>query len=90
MASCYATWHKAYPKPYKGATNDYIEEQGPIAAWCSVIRLFADAATKAGKDLNRRTFVEGMASIKNFRGHPHTHVELRSTKDVRSRRRTRW
>jgi ABC-type branched-subunit amino acid transport system substrate-binding protein len=68
VASCYATWHKAYPKPYKGATNDYIEEQGPIAQWCGVIRLFADAATKAGKDLNRRTFVEGMASIKNFAG----------------------
>jgi hypothetical protein len=68
VASCYATWHKAYPKPYKGATNDYIEEQGPIAEWCGVIRLFAAAATKAGKDLNRRTFVEGMASIKNFPG----------------------
>ena len=68
VASCFATWHKAYPKAYKGATNEYIEEQGPIADWCGVIRLFADAATKAGKDLNRRTFVEGMASIKNFAG----------------------
>jgi len=68
VASCYATWHTTYPNPYKGATNDYIEEQGPIAEWCGVIRLFAQAATKAGKDLNRRTFVEGMASIKNFAG----------------------
>jgi len=46
----------------------YIEEQGPVQAWCTAIRLFATAARNAGPDLNRRTFVQGMAKIKNFQG----------------------
>lgn len=46
----------------------YIEEQGPVQAWCTAIRLFATAARDAGPDLNRRTFVEGMAKTKNFPG----------------------
>ena len=48
--------------------SSYIEEQGPVQAWCTAIRLFATAARNAGPDLNRRTFVEGMAKIKNFPG----------------------
>jgi Periplasmic binding protein len=68
VRSCYAEWHKVHPKPYKGATNPYIEEQGPIQAWCGVIRLFSLAATEAGKNLNRRSFVEAMAKIKNIPG----------------------
>jgi substrate-binding family protein len=68
VRSCYQTWHKAHPKPIKGTTSFYIEEQGPIQAWCSSIRLFAEAATNAGKDLNRRTFVEAMSKITNFPG----------------------
>jgi Periplasmic binding protein len=46
----------------------YIEEQGPVQSWCTAIRLFATAARNAGPDLNRRTFVQGMAKIKNFQG----------------------
>jgi hypothetical protein len=68
VRNCYNTWHKAHPKPIAGTTSHFIEEQGPIQAWCSAIELFATAAKKAGKDLNRRTFVEAMASIKNFPG----------------------
>jgi ABC-type branched-subunit amino acid transport system substrate-binding protein len=68
VRSCYAEWHKVHPKPYKGATNPYIEEQGPIQGWCGTIRLFALAATEAGKNLNRRTFVEAMSKIKNIPG----------------------
>lgn len=48
--------------------SSYIEEQGPVQAWCTAIRLFATAARNAGPDLNRRTFVEGMAKVKNFPG----------------------
>jgi hypothetical protein len=68
VRSCYETWHKAHPKPIAGTTSFYIEEQGPIQAWCTSIRLFAEAATNAGKDLNRRTFVEAMSKISNFPG----------------------
>jgi hypothetical protein len=68
VRSCYATWHKAHPKPIKGASSFYIEEQGPIQAWCTSIRLFAEAATNAGSQLNRRTFVTALSNIKNFPG----------------------
>jgi hypothetical protein len=68
--ACYNIWHKAHPKPIPGLSTPtpLIEEQGPIAGWCGAIELFAEAAKKAGPDLNRRTFVEAMASIKNFPG----------------------
>jgi Periplasmic binding protein len=68
VRSCYETWHKAHPKPIKGTTSFYIEEQGPIQGWCTSIRLFATAAKDAGKKLNRRTFVTAMSNIKNFPG----------------------
>jgi Periplasmic binding protein len=68
VRSCYATWHKAHPKPIKGTTSFYIEEQGPIQAWCTSIRLFAQAATAAGPQLNRRTFVTALSNIKSFPG----------------------
>jgi hypothetical protein len=68
VRSCFQTWHKAYPQVPKGEESYYIEEQGPVEAWCTSIRLFADAATKAGPDLNRRTFVTAMSTIKNFPG----------------------
>jgi len=66
--SCFAIWHKAYPQIPKGNQNFYIEEQGPIQGWCQEIRLFATAATAAGRDLNRRTFVQAMAKISHFAG----------------------
>jgi Periplasmic binding protein len=68
VRSCWTTWHKAYPETPKGNMNDYIEEQGPVQGWCQEIRLFAQAATAAGADLNRRTFVEAMSKIKNYQG----------------------
>lgn len=75
MKTCYDTWHAAFPNPIPGQTlapgeqpSDYIEEQGPIAGWCQGITLFAEAATRAGRDLTRRSFVQAMASIKNFQG----------------------
>lgn len=67
VASCYQTWH-AHNGPVPGGNSPYIEEQGPIAGWCQAITLFAAAAQKAGADLNRRTFVQGMAKIQNFAG----------------------
>lgn len=70
VQSCYQTFKAHNKLPLKGETNPspYIEEQGPIVGWCQAIELFAAAAKKAGPDLNRRTFVEAMASIKNFPG----------------------
>ncbi len=68
VRSCYETWHAYHPKPIAGTTSYYIEEQGPIQAWCGAIRLFATAAKDAGKDLNRRTFVEAMSRITNYPG----------------------
>ena len=66
--SCFDTWHLAYPQVPKGNQNFYIEEQGPIQGWCQQIRLFAQAAKMAGRDLNRRTFVEAMSKISDFAG----------------------
>jgi hypothetical protein len=68
VRSCWTTWHKAYPQIPKGNMNDFIEEQGPVQGWCQEIRLFAKAATMAGADLNRRTFVEAMSRIKDYPG----------------------
>ncbi|HVA07906.1 MAG TPA: ABC transporter substrate-binding protein [Acidimicrobiales bacterium] len=68
VRSCFTTWHKAHPKPIPGTESFYIEEQGPIQGWCTSIRLFAQVATAAGKNLNRRTFVEALSKITNFPG----------------------
>jgi hypothetical protein len=68
VRSCFDTWHKAYPQVPKGNQNFYIEEQGPVQAWCTVIRLFTAAARAAGPDLNRRSFVEAMSKITDFPG----------------------
>jgi Periplasmic binding protein len=68
VRSCYDTWHAKYPGVIPGTQYKYIEEQGPIQAWCGAIRLFAQAAKNAGPSLNRRTFVEGMSKITNFPG----------------------
>ena len=68
VRTCWDTWHRAYPEIPKGNMNDFIEEQGPVQGWCQEIRLFARAATAAGRDLNRRTFVEAMSRITGFAG----------------------
>jgi hypothetical protein len=67
VQQCYNIW-KAHNALQKLPKSPFIEEQGPIVGWCEAITLFADAAKKAGKDLNRRTFVEAMSTIKNFAG----------------------
>ncbi len=68
VRSCFATWHKAYPEIPPGNMSFYIEEQGPVAAWCQAVRLFATAARAAGPDLNRRTFVTAMSQITDYPG----------------------
>jgi hypothetical protein len=68
VRSCWTVWHKAYPEIPKGNMNDDIEEQGPVQGWCQEIRLFAQAAKTAGKNLNRKTFVTAMSQTKNFPG----------------------
>ncbi len=68
VRSCFTTWHKAYPEIPPGNMSFYIEEQGPVAAWCQAVRLFATAARAAGRDLDRRTFVTAMAGITGYPG----------------------
>ncbi len=68
VRQCWTVWHRAYPQTPPGNINDFIEEQGPIVGWCQAIHLFATAATAAGPDLNRRTFVTAMSKIKGFPG----------------------
>ena len=67
LRACYATW-KAHNAPPAPPDSPYLEEQGPVAAWCQVIQLFAKAADGAAATLNRRTFVQSMAKIQNFPG----------------------
>jgi len=66
--SCYTDWHAAYPGVPQGKTSSNLEAQGSVMGWCQAIRLFAVAAAKAGPNLNRRTFVQAMASIQDFPG----------------------
>ena len=68
LRACWTPWHKAYPQVPPGDMEDFLEEQGPVAAWCQVIALFAKAARDAGPDLNRRTFVTAMSKVTNFPG----------------------
>ena len=68
VRSCWTVWHKAYPQTPPGNMSDFIEEQGPVVGWCQAIRLFADAARGAGRDLNRRTFVTAMSRISHYPG----------------------
>jgi len=68
VRACWNIWHKAYPGIPKGNMNDFIEEQGPVQGWCQEIRLFDQAAQAAGKNLNRKSFVEAMSRITNFPG----------------------
>ncbi len=68
VRKCFDIWHKAYPQVPPGDQSFYIEEQGPIAGWCQAIDLFDAAATAAGHNLNRRTFVTAMSKIKGFPG----------------------
>jgi hypothetical protein len=71
VRSCWTSFRTSptfpFPKP-PVHPGPWIEEQGPIASWCQAIRLFAEAAKKAGPNLTRRTFVEAMASIRNYPG----------------------
>jgi hypothetical protein len=71
VRSCFDSFRTSSTYPFPAPPvhpGPWIEEQGPIASWCQGIRLFAEAARKAGRDLNRRTFIEAMASIRNYPG----------------------
>jgi ABC-type branched-subunit amino acid transport system substrate-binding protein len=68
VKKCYEGWVAAGNKPVSPKTSKYIEEQGPIAAWCQGVELFTEAATKAGRNLTRRSFVKAMASISSYQG----------------------
>jgi hypothetical protein len=46
----------------------YLEADGPLAGWCQAIGVFAHAATVAGPNLNRRSFVTAMLKVHRFPG----------------------
>ncbi len=60
---CRDIWHMAYRQIPKGDLNDLIVEQGPVQRWCQEIRIFTEAATMAGRNLNRRAFDEAMSEF---------------------------
>ena len=62
--ACWESYQKENPK--RIAKFPYIEAQGPTMRWCDAIRLTAKAIEAAGKDLNRRTFIQALAVIGNF------------------------
>ena len=60
-----ACWQTSV-KFYKHQPNPYIEAQGPTMRWCDAMNLLAKALDLAGRNLNRRTFVEALGQIQNF------------------------
>ena len=68
VRSCYNDLARLPSQAHPGDADHYIEEQGPIQAWCGAVRLFATAAKAAGPNLNRRTFVEAMSKITDYPG----------------------
>ena len=81
VRSCFNSFRKSSTYPFPAPPvhpGPWIEEQGPIASWCQGIRLFADAAEKAGRHLNRRTFVEAMARVENYPGTLESDSQLRA------------
>ena len=72
------------PPGAQGAGERLHRGAGSRGHWCASIRLFAQAATNAGTNLNRRTFVTAMSKIKNFPGAAVADLDLRSHQDVRA------
>jgi hypothetical protein len=67
LQACYDTWKATNPPPAP-PDSPYIEAQGPVAAWCQVIKVFAEAAQQAGPNLDHRTFTTAMAGVQNLPG----------------------
>jgi len=80
VKACWTPWHQAYPEVPKGATTDYLEQQGPVVSWCQVITLFAAAAKASGSQLDRRTFVSALSRIKDFPGTTTPQLSFSATK----------
>lgn len=62
--ACWESYQKENPK--RIVKYPYIEAQGPTMRWCDAIRLTARAIEAAGKDLNRRTFLQALGVIRDF------------------------
>jgi ABC-type branched-subunit amino acid transport system substrate-binding protein len=62
--ACWQTYQRLNPKRIK--EFPYIEAQGPTMRWCDAINVVKKAMQLAGKNLNRRTFIQGLSRIKNF------------------------
>ena len=62
--ACWESYQLENPKRIK--KFPYIEAQGPTMRWCDAIRLTAKAIEAAGKDLNRRTFIQALGVIGDF------------------------
>jgi ABC-type branched-subunit amino acid transport system substrate-binding protein len=59
--ACWETYQKYNRKLLK--KSPYIEAQGPTMRWCDAIHLLAKAIDAAGKDLNRRTFIQALGVL---------------------------
>ena len=80
VKACWTPWHAAYPQVPKGATTDFLEQQGPVVSWCQAITLFAAAARGAGSNLDRRTFVTALSKITHFPGTTTPQLSFSATK----------
>jgi len=62
--ACWESYQKENPKRIQ--KFPYIEALGPTMRCCDAIRLTAKAIKAAGKDLNRRTFIQALGVIANY------------------------
>jgi ABC-type branched-subunit amino acid transport system substrate-binding protein len=62
--ACWQTYQKLNPKRIN--KHPWIEAQGPTMRWCDAVNILKKAFELAGKNLNRRTFVNALAKIRNF------------------------
>jgi ABC-type branched-subunit amino acid transport system substrate-binding protein len=60
-----ACWQTSV-KFYKHQPHPYIEAQGPTMRWCDAMTLLSKALDLAGRNLNRRTFVQALGKVQNL------------------------
>ena len=83
LRSCYAVW-KAHNKPPPPPDSPFLEEQGPVAAWCQVIRLFAQAANSARPHVEPAHLRPGHVEDRELPGHLHADPQLQPRQVLRA------
>ena len=90
VRSCYATWHKAHPKPIKGTTSHYIEEQGPDSGLVHRHPAVRPGRHRRGPGPQSPHVRHRHVQDQELPRRPVAGLELRAGQDVRPDRRTRW